>query len=539
MMFEKIKENIKSGLTVSLVSIPLSVSLAVASGASPVVGIITAIWSGLVASVFGGSNYNIVGPTGALSGILATYAIANGAEALPLLAITSGILILIAWILKFERFLIYVPGSTIQGFTLGVAFIIALNQLNSAFSIKVPEVHEKFIDNVIESFAHFGTASWETFAIFAIFLVILLVLAKFLPKIPGAILLAPIGIFLGYLSSIGAIPIDLITLGDKFPNIAPALFEFNGFHFSSQILMASFTVAFVAILETMISAKIADGMTKTKYNKRKEIFGLSLANIVSGLAGGIPATAALARTSLNIKSGATHKVSATISSIAIIVISFIFLTWFRYIPMAVIASILVFVAIRMVEIEHLKHLFENDKINFGFAIIVGLVTVYEDPIVGILLGIALSLFLFVDTMSKGHFKIGVNDENHSLVKEVIGDETTTVGDDGHTIVYTIKGHLAYINGQSHLARFENGFKKARNIILRFKELVFIDVDGASVLDEIFEICKSRNLNVMITGISNQVEKILERSDDYRQIKQEGNVFEKTEQALAKLKSSRL
>ena len=223
-LFTKIKGNLKSGITVSLVSIPLSVSLAVASQTSPVVGIITAIWAGLVASIFGGSNYNIVGPTGALSGILATYAIIHGASALPTLAIVTGILIIFSYLLRLERFLIYVPKSAIQGFTLGVAVIIAFTQLNSALGIKVGIVHEKFFENMIESFRNFSSISLETTLLFAIFLIGLFLFAKFLPKIPGAIILAPIGIFIGYLSVTHSIPLSITTLGDKFPAIAPAVF---------------------------------------------------------------------------------------------------------------------------------------------------------------------------------------------------------------------------------------------------------------------------------------------------------------------------
>jgi len=125
MIIENLKKNYRSGITVSLISIPLSISLAVASNVSPLIGIITAIWAGLIAAIFGGSNFNIVGPTGALSGIIATYVIVHGISSLPILTITAGIMIIIAYILKLERYLILIPSSVIHGFTLGIAFIIA------------------------------------------------------------------------------------------------------------------------------------------------------------------------------------------------------------------------------------------------------------------------------------------------------------------------------------------------------------------------------------------------------------------------------
>ena len=294
---ERIIGNWQSGLTVALVSIPLSISLAVASHTSPLTGIITAIWAGLMASLFGGSNYNIVGPTGALSGILATYAIIHGAETLPSLAVLRGVFVLLAYVLKFERYLVLVPSSVIHGFTLGVAFIIGFNQLNFALGLSNLKVHEKFFDNLIESFANIGSMLPSTFLIFVIFLTGLFALRKYVPKLPGAVILTPIGILLGYLSSKQLIPLMLATLGTKFGALEFKLFEMPKLFLSNELVMTALTVAVIAILETMLSAKIADGMTHTKHNGRKEMRGLGIANIVVGLAGGMPATAAHARTS--------------------------------------------------------------------------------------------------------------------------------------------------------------------------------------------------------------------------------------------------
>jgi SulP family sulfate permease len=278
----RVKKNWKSGLTVALVSIPLSVSLAVASESTPTVGIITAVWAGIVASLLGGSNYNIVGPTGALSGVLASYAILHGSASLAMVAIVAGVFTLVAGLLKLERYLVFVPASTIHGFTLGVAFIIAFNQFNFAFGLSGLVKHERFILNVIESFRHIGAISWGTFLVFVAFLVALLLFARFTPKLPGAITLTPIGILLGYLSFKGSLPFALQTLGAKFPDISSTLFVAPHFYFAPSLVTAGITVALVAILETMISARIADGMTGTKHQKRKEIFGLGAANIVSG-----------------------------------------------------------------------------------------------------------------------------------------------------------------------------------------------------------------------------------------------------------------
>ncbi len=139
----RIKNNWKAGVTVALVSIPLSVSLAVASGGTPIQGIITAIWAGLIASIFGGSVFNIVGPAGALSGILAGFALKNGYASLPNIAIVAGVLILIAYLIRLEKYLVYISSSVVHGFTLGVAFMIAWGQINSALGLPSPKT--KFV----------------------------------------------------------------------------------------------------------------------------------------------------------------------------------------------------------------------------------------------------------------------------------------------------------------------------------------------------------------------------------------------------------
>lgn len=531
-ILHKLQTNWKSGLTVSLVSIPLSVSLAVASQTSPVAGIITAIWAGLIASIFGGSKFNIVGPTGALSGILATYAIVHGASALSMLAIISGVIVLAAYVFKLEKYLVFVPASTIHGFTLGVAFIIGLNQMNFALGLKGLEKHEKFIDNIIESFTHINQTSFSALVIFLIFLLGLFIFLKLTPKIPGAIILSPIGILIGYLATQKILPFQVETLETKFGNISAQIIQVPSFYLDKSLILVGLTVAFVAILETMISAKIADGMTKTKHNKRKEMLGLGLANIVSGVFGGIPATAALARTSLNIKTGANDNMSATISSISIVVISLVFLSYFKFIPMAVIAAILVFVAIRMVEAEHFIKFYKFDKTSFFVSLVVAAVTIYEDPIIGILLGTSISLLIFMDKLSKGQFDLIINQHNKGIVGVTINQDINQITEDTHVLVYSIKGHLAYINSQAHIARFEHGLKNYHSIILRLRELYFIDGDGIEALDEIIELIQLKGKNILITGVNSYISTQLENeSHKFKYLKEKGFVFEKTIDAL--------
>ncbi|EKE07335.1 MAG: hypothetical protein ACD_18C00118G0004 [uncultured bacterium] len=532
MFLQNIKKNLKSGLTVSLISIPLSISLAVASGATPIIGIITAIWAGIIAAIFGGSNFNIIGPTGALSGIVATYVVLHGLDHLPMLTIITGIIIIIAYFLKIEKYLILIPSSVIHGFTLGVAFIIALGQLNFAFGLQNLPVHENFRSNILESFYHFSTTSLTTLSIFLIFLIGLLILKKVTPKIPGAILLTPIGILLGFLSEKNFISLSLQTLSSKFGEINFHFFETPHLAFSIPLVQTAVVIALIAILETMLSAKIADGMTGTKHKQRKEMFGLGLANIVSGMMGGMPATAALARTSLNIKTGGTHKTSAIISTISVAIISLFLLGYFKYIPLAVIASILVFVAIQMVGKEHYLKLWHYERTGFFVSIFVAIITILIDPIFGILFGVSVSLLIFVNNISHGHFELKVNSFEEGIVDSDSGVKLKEIKENADVLLYSFSGKLCYINSQAHLERFETNLKKYKIIILRLREVHFIDADGVAALDEIIDIIESRNQKVLLTSIDQNSLFLLEKmSIGYKKLKEKGLIFKKTEEAL--------
>lgn len=529
---QKMRENWQSGLTVAFVSIPLSISLALAAGATPLMGVITAIWAGLIASIFGGSNFNIVGPTGALSGILVVFAIKYGVSILPMLAIVSGLMILLVYVLKWEKYIVFIPSSVVHGFTLGVAFIIGLGQLNFALGLKNLAVHEKLIENLMESIAHIGAVHWATVALFAIGFAFLFVWRKFFAKIPGVIVLAPIGILLGFLSQAGIIDVQFQTLFSKFGDISGSFWAVPKISFvlSQDVFLGAVAVAVVAILETLMSAKIADNMTKTKHNTRKEVLGTGLANIFSGLFGGIPATAALARTSLNVKSGANDKMSATISSLFIVVISVALLSIFKFLPLPVVASILIFTATQMVEKEHFEKIWKNDKSAFLLAIMVAIITVIEDPIMGILIGSMVALLVFANRMSRAKTEININRDG-KLLKRLNAKEFNQTKDHGDTLTYRFAGQLTYVNAQSHMENIAKISDETKLVVLSFRNLFFFDMDGLDSIKEMVEGMKIKGKKVHMSSISAALERALKKEKWFNLMVNEGNVFESTKEAL--------
>lgn len=520
-----LKSNFQSAFTVALISIPLLISLAVASGVNPIAGIISGIFAGMAAAFFGGSNFNIVGPTGALSGLIASYALQNGSDAVPALAIVTGLFILVAYAFHLERYLIFVPSSVIHGFTLGVASILVLGQINFAFGLKNIPQHEKFIENLVESCKHMSEFSWQAIILFSCFFVALLIWRRFVPSIPGPIIMAPIGIGIGYAMNHALLPLHIQTLGDKFGVIAFELIQVPHFAVSSQLLISGAVIALVSIIECMLSAKISDVMTKTKHHTHKEVLGLGLANLISGLVGGMPVTATLARTALNIKVGATSWLSAFMCGIFIALVSFFLLSYFAYIPMAVVAAILVYVAIYLVDMHHFSRFYHKDMRSFVISMLVAVVTILEDPIIGILVGSFAALLLLVNTLTQSYYHVAT----HEVRDAHQGDLGQARKE--NLLVYTFKGKLVYLNCQAHLMRFQSDFTSYAGVILVLDDLYYLDLDGIDVLDEIIELLRNRGQRVLLVRPNAQIASMLHASAEFAARERAGLVFNSVADAL--------
>ena len=530
-IFRNIALNWKSGLTVALISIPLSLSLAIASGATPIMGIITAIWAGLVAAIFGGSEFNVVGPAGALSGILASFAMRFGAPMLPLLAILSGIVIFCFYLLKWDRYLVFIPSSVMHGFTLGVGLTIALGQMNAALGLKGLPVRDSLLLNAYESFLHLQQSEWHTAVIFAVALVLLFALSKRIPRVPSAVVVAVIGMIVGYLSESGTLPFHLDTLLSKYGTFHATLIQIPSFGTPAidfAFVKAVCTVAVVAVLETLLSAKIVDGMTRTRFNQSREMFGLALANIASGLAGGLPATGVLARTALNAKSGAVSRFSSGINALFVLLIALMLFGWFQYLPLAVVAAILVFAAIRMVEAEHFAKIFLFDKSSFWLAMLVAGLTFGVDPMIGILVGATVSLLTFAQHLSRGQTELTLH-KNGKIVARIPHHRLAEYNGESDVIVYRFAGELTYFNAKSH----EDAIRKIKSdtLILSLRNLFYIDLDGLDILEEIILHQETSGRKVIITGASEFIKPLLEKILWFVNMEKKGLVFGSTTDAL--------
>jgi len=534
-----LKNNWKSGLTVACISIPLSLALAIASGATPVQGIITALWAGLIGALLGGSHFNIIGPTGALSGILISFAIVHGSASLPVIAILAGVIILFFYIFKFDKYIIFIPRSVVQGFTLGVAFIIAFGQLDSIFGVTGIEKGESIVDNIALTLSHFTEFRWSVFAIFLGSVFFILLWDHKIKKLPGSIIIAFVGIVGAIILQKTNSPYMFSVLSDKFPDIKPLFFDnfYKDFSFdillSKKIWATAFAVAVIGILETLLSGQIAKQMTKIPFNRSKEVLGLSLANLGSGLMGGIPATAALARTALNIKSGATHRTSGILSALFLAIIVLFLLVFFKMLPMVIIGAILFVVAVRMSEVKHFIKLIYNEKAAFAITITVAVITVIEDPIAALLVGSFISLLIFVNHVSYGDTEVTLWKEaklEETLLSPAIAKRDKI---ESELIVYKITGTLTYINMPAHIDTV-NKIVNNKYVIISLRNAFYADSDGVEYLGELVEILKSNNEHVYLSGVNDMILKAIENEPFYKQKIAENKIYDRTSEAIKEI-----
>ncbi|KAG8347861.1 Sulfate permease family STAS domain [Trypanosoma vivax] len=405
--FHNFSSNVKAGMTVALVNVPLSIALAIGSGATPEQGIVSCVWAGIIAAIFSSSHFNVIGPTGALSGLLASMVASYGIGVLSPLALQVGFWIMLFFLLRVNRLLRYVSSGVAHGFGCGVAIVIAVGQIPSALGLRDIKPKETVLEKLKEDIVKIGTLSPPDTLLFLCTIIPLLVLSKRYNKIPWQIVFTMIGILIANVVPEGT----LVLLRGRYPNLSLNFFSIQPLNnlldarwFEPKIVLYSFGIANVALMETLISSIIANNFVQDKsylnYSGARDSFGLAMANVMSALVGGIPSTAALARTALMVHSQAFSRVAGLVSCITVGLLCSVFLPLFRDIPMATVAAILMVVAYKLVDLHDLQTLHVTDTANLYSTIITCAACVLTDTFVGLVVGVVISVFLnYTDSRS--------------------------------------------------------------------------------------------------------------------------------------------
>jgi SulP family sulfate permease len=517
---DTLKADLLAGLTVAIVALPLAMALAIASGASPDKGLITSIIAGFMISFLGGSRVQIGGPTGAFIVVVFSVITNHGYDGLLLATLLAGIILIIAGYARFGQVIKFIPYPVITGFTAGIAVIIASSQVKDFLGLNISHLPAEFIPKWQSYFSHLDTLDLFTLIIGSTALFIIIALKYLAPRWPSyliAVITVSIGVYFFHL------PID--TIGSRFPDISsglptPSLPTWDTEKFF-EIIPSAFTIAFLAGIEALLSATVADGMTGYKHRPNQELVGQGAANIASALFGGLPATGAIARTATNIKSGGKTPLAGIFHAAFVLTFILFFTDIMAHIPLAALSAILFVVAWNMSEIHHFIHIFRLSKSDRLVMFLTFALTILVDLTVAIGVGVTLASLLFMHQMSRssslhlqGRHIRDTWGENQPEDEEQRDDLPEGVE------VFRITGPLFFGIADAMLEALQAMGETPKILILRMKLVPYMDVAGLNALINLIKTCQDKDSKIILSGLREQPERMLSRAgikDDQKQI----------------------
>jgi SulP family sulfate permease len=504
-----LRADLVAGLTVSIVALPLAMALAIASGTTPEKGLYTAIVAGFLISLLGGSRVQIGGPTAAFVPVVFNVIEKFGYGGLILCTLLAGIMLIAAGVLRIGTLLKYIPQPVITGFTSGIAVSIFSSQIKDLLGLHMDKVPADFFARWSVYFTNLPTLSGVTAALAAGSLVLIVALRRFRPNWPGFLIAVVAGALL-----VALIHLPVATIGTRFGGIPATWPHFSVPHIpferTRDLFPSSFTIAFLAGVESLLSAVVADGMIGGRHRSNCELVAQGVANIASALFGGLPATGAIARTATNVRSGARSPIAGMAHALFLLLFAMTLAPLMRYVPLAALAAVLVIVAWYMAELESFRHLMSGPLGDRMVLLVTFGLTVVFDLTVAIEVGIVLAAFLFMHSMSEV-----VAVESHvSLVEEDEDDLTHAPHADQRAQLapgveaFQISGPLFFAVA-NRLDDVLNQFTTTpRVFILRMRLVPLIDVSGVRALRQMIERCRRHGTRVILSGLRRQPSAIL-------------------------------
>ena len=530
-----------AGIIVGIISLPLAIAFGIASGVTTQQGLITAIVAGFLISFFGGSNFLIGGPTGAFIVIVAGIVGQYGMQGLIIATIMAGVFLVVMGVCKMGAIFKYIPYPIVVGFTSGIALTIFSTQMKDFFGLPLDlQVPAGFIPQWGCYFQNLGSINWIEFAMSMLCLVICFSWGRVTKKVPGSLIALIIGTVASVLlSKFGGI--ELATIGSKFPELAnglpmpkPVAPEFD-YETIKGLVSPAFTIAILCAIESLLAAMVADGATGKQHHANTELIGQGIANVVTPLFGGIPATGALARTMASINNGGKSPVTGLIHAVVLLLIYLFLMPYAVYIPLSCLAAILVQVAYNMSEWRTFKYLLRGDKSDVAVLLITFFLTVIVDLTVAIEVGVLLAIVLFVRrVMETSH--INLQDGTVAATEDpeqAAMENTDRLNIPAGVEVYEIDGPFFF----GLASRFEElekmkkpGVTKVR--IIRMRRVPFIDSTGVNNLRNLCERTRKRGVTVILSGVTEKVHATLVKFGVDKEIGAE-NIFPHIVPALEK------
>ncbi len=498
---DQLRSDLIAGVVVGIVALPLAIAFAVASGVSPEKGLITAVVAGFIISFLGGSRVQIGGPTGAfivvVYGVVAQY----GMEGLLVSTLMAGVILIGFGLLRLGSVLKFIPFPLIVGFTSGIAVIIFSTQVNDALGLGITGMPAGFLEKWGVYFSHTGPINYWSAGLTLLTILIVVLGKRFTGKIPGAFIALVLTTLLVSLTQIPVATIETVfgSIPSDFSFEIPAIDPAN----ISKYIGPAFTIAFLGAIESLLSAVVADGMIGANHRSNTELIAQGIANIISPIVGGIPATGAIARTVTNIKTGGRTPIAGIAHAVTVLMIMLFLGNYAKLIPMPCLAGILIVIAYNMSEWRSFQSILRGSKYDIAILLTTFFLTVLVDLSVAIQVGIVISALLFMQRMSKSSEVIKADTdadmiENYSFVPDSIE-------------VYEISGPFFFAAARKYREVLKNTRECSKIIIIRMRHVSFIDTTGIQNFREIIRDLQNSGKKVLLSGVRPEVFEELEKN----------------------------
>jgi SulP family sulfate permease len=518
------RSDVVAGVTVGVVALPLALAFGITTGMGADAGLMTAIVAGAVAAVFGGSNVQVSGPTGAMTVVLVPIVHRYGVDAVYVVGIAAGVLVLIAALLRLGRYLAYIPWPVVEGFTVGIAAIIFLQQVPSALGVPKPEGENTAL---VAARAVRAALDARHVAPIAIVLLVAVVMAV-VPRVHRALPASLVAVALATVVTQVA-RLDAGVIGSLPRSLPKPSLPSTSFGQVRELFTAALAVALLAALESLLSAKVADGMSDgPRHDPDRELFGQGLANVVSPLFGGMPATGAIARTAVNVRAGARTRVAATVHALVLVAVVYLGGSLVAKIPLAALAGVLMVTAVRMVEPHNVRAVLRSTRSDAVVLTSTALATIVFDLIVAVEIGVAVAAVLTLRNVARAADAVAEPVQIES--PETIDADAEEALLRRHVLTYRLDGALFFGASQRFLTEL-TAVADIRVVILRLPQLQVLDATGAQVLGEIVAELESRGITVLLKGPRPQHLRVLRAVGTLDRLAHENHLFTTLEAAV--------
>ena len=517
-----------AGVTVGLVALPLAMAFGIASGVSPQAGIYTAVVAGFLASALGGSRTQISGPTGAFVVIVAGIIARFGISGLLMVTLMAGVVLVVMGATGLGTAVKFIPRPVTIGFTNGIALLIASTQIKDFLGLRTPTVPSEFLARIGVLCAHAATINLPTTLLASLSLAVILVVPRLTKRVPGSIVALVLGT-----AAAALLHLPVATIGSRYGGIPQGFPPFAIPHFRIDLVVpllpSALTVAMLAAVESLLSAVVADGMSGDKHNSNMELIAQGVANLITPLFGGIPATGAIARTATNIRSGARSPVAGIVHAFTLLLILLVAAPLARFIPLSTLAAVLFVVAYNMGEWKEIGTILKLSRADIAVWAVTFLLTVFAELTVAVEVGVGLAALLYI-------YRIAETTTVTTVTPEYIADGRAHILQDKVVPPYVsiLRIHGPFLFGTTDKLAEETAdlSRFGPVVILRIRNMTAIDATGLHALKVFSDQLKKSGRTLLLCGARDQPGRLLHQSDFVEHIG-EMNILPHVEAALAR------